>query len=601
MQQDPNADTTRVPESVPVSGETPAEVSAEPGIGEPAIARSQPIAPAATGPGRSRTRWLIGGGVAAAAIIAAIVALKFLSASPLPAVLGYLPADSAVVVELRPELPGDQRQHLGNFLAHFPGFADQSILDTKIDEALDRLISVGSSGSVSYWTQVEPLLAGPMALSIDPDGLVDTLSEGRSAGFLLVATTDGNATCDTAFGATTVLEAYRQVEIRTPDNALFLSCAVHDRFMLVGDAAAIRAGLDARLDNTGIDRAEQFRTARAALEGDQLATVYLDGDAVRSMISSATQQLGGAFPTMGIPDWTVIGLRVIDDALVVDVRAAPVEGPTVPSGAPTIAPASESRFAAGLPDDTIGLVEVHGVGALAERALAVARDDPDQAEMVAQLEQALLLAGGTANLVGWIQDLGIAVMPTVDGAGGALLVRGTDAATVAARVAQVRNLLILASTGTDITVRDTDHGGVTVTTVDLGDLSALIGGLGVPDVPEVIADLRVSFSFAARDDVLIVGIGTGVVERILDTDAASSLRSTPDYGRAMDAVGSTGDLQVYVAVEPLLTLIEGLAPADEIGAYQHDIKPYLEHLAAFAWASTTGETSSRARFVLTVK
>ncbi|MEO7663613.1 MAG: hypothetical protein ABIV26_00685, partial [Candidatus Limnocylindrales bacterium] len=94
---------------------------------------------------RSRARWLIGGGIAVAAVAALVLIVSFLGGRPLPEALRYIPADSALVVEIRPELPGDQRQHLGNFLAHFPGFADQSILGQKIDEALGRMIR--SSGA----------------------------------------------------------------------------------------------------------------------------------------------------------------------------------------------------------------------------------------------------------------------------------------------------------------------------------------------------------------------------------------------------------------------------------------------------------------------
>ena len=108
----------------PASGAPAVDVSASP---ESPVAAG-PAGPA-TGVGGSRARWLIGGGIAIAAVAALLLAAALVGARPLPEVFTYLPADSAVVVELRPELPGDQRQHLGNFLAHFPGFADQTILD----------------------------------------------------------------------------------------------------------------------------------------------------------------------------------------------------------------------------------------------------------------------------------------------------------------------------------------------------------------------------------------------------------------------------------------------------------------------------------------
>jgi hypothetical protein len=182
---------------------------------------------------------------------------------------------------------------------------------------------------------------------------------------------------------------------------------------------------------------------------------------------------------------------------------------------------------------------------------------------------------------------------------GALLIRGTDADAAAARVTQVRNLLVLASTGTDITVRDTDRDGVTITSVDLGDASTLLDGLGVP--VGGVGDVRLQFAIAARDDLVVVGYGQGVVERILDVDPASSLRSTASYARAVQLSGSTNDMQLYVAIDSTIALIERLVPSGELEAFNRDTKPYLTPFVATSWSSTTGATESRARFVLTVK
>ncbi len=578
----------------------PADVAPQPDAPRAADVASPPdqAQAASASPGGSRARWLIGGGIALAAVAGLVLAVTLLGARPLPEVFRYVPADSAVVVELRPELPGDQRQHLGNFLAHFPGFEDQSILDVKIDEALDRMIGQSSGGTVDYPTQVKPLLAGPMTVSMTTAGLRDVMSGDASGGFLLVASTDGKATCDSVFGSTTVGETHRAVEIRSIGGALFISCAVHDRYMLLGNAEAIRDGVDARLDGKGIDGNSTFQTARNSLAGDQLATIFASGAALQDLLSETAAQLGQALPETAIAPWTIAGLRVIDDALVFDAYAPPLAAPSLPPGAPSLTPAAESRFAGTLPEDTLGFVEVHGVGALLQRGIAQMRADPAQADAIAQLEQGLLMLGGTDNLIGWIDDLGIAVLPTGDAVGGAVLIRGTDADTVAARLTQVRNLLVLASTGTDMTVRDTEHDGVTITTVDLGDLPTLLGDLGVPGD---FGSARLQFSMAAQDDLLLVGIGEGVIERILDVESASSLQASASYRRAIEVAGPRNDLQVYVAIDAIIGVVESFASAEDLATWNRDIKPYLEHFAAGAWSSTNVVTTSRARIVLTVK
>src|SRR5215213_3398457 len=85
-------------------------------------AATEPTRVAAAGGMGGRTRWLIGGGAAVGVVIAAVAAYLVLSSRPVPEALRYIPADSTAVAELRLDLPGDQLQHVGNLLAHFPGF-----------------------------------------------------------------------------------------------------------------------------------------------------------------------------------------------------------------------------------------------------------------------------------------------------------------------------------------------------------------------------------------------------------------------------------------------------------------------------------------------
>ena len=565
--------------------------------GEPTVAPDlEPVTVAgAAGTGGSRTRWLVGGGVAVAAVAAIALAASFLAASPLPEVLKYLPADSAIVVELRPELPGDQRQHLGNLLAHFPGFEDQSTLNAKLDEVLDRVTREASAGQVDYATRVKPLLAGPMAVSVTANAMTDMMSGSTAEGVLFVATTDGSATCASIFGPIGDTTTYRSVDVATV-GSVGPACALHERYLLVGTEASVRGGLDARLDGKGVDGSATYKAARSKLEGDQLGSVFLDGDPIIAVIEETAGGLGSAAQ---LPEgfWLIQGFRVTDDALVFDAYTAAVAS-TLPSGAPTSAPASESRFVSALPADTLAFVEYHGVGASVEQALAALGAQPGTAEVLQGLEDALLTLGGTDNLTGWIEDAGIAVLPAGDAFGGAVLVRGTDAETASARVAQIRNLLVLASTGTDITVTDSEHDGVTITTVDLGDLSSLLGDAGLSVGGE---QTRLELAFAARDDLVVIGVGDGVVERILDVDAGSSLATSATYGRVIEIAGAKNDLQVFIALDATLSLVEGFLPPDELALWSTEFKPYLDHLAGVAMTSVNSSSGAHMRGVLTVQ
>ena len=546
--------------------------------------------------GSRRTRWVVAGLVSALAIGGAVVAALILGAKPLPEAFRYLPADSVIVAELRPDLPGDQRQHLGNLLAHFPGFADQSILTAKIDETLTRLVSEASSGSVDYTARIKPLLTGPLVVGTGIDGLKNQTA-------LAVASTDGFVTCGIVFGSATALETHRAVAIESIDGGM--ACAVDDRYMLVGDAASIRAGIDAHLDHKGVDTNATFTSARTRLEGDQLALVYVDGKALATLVAGVANDV---IPGSGIDssiadnltDWLVLGMRVVDDAVQFEVQAAPVKEAKVDASLPTGPPPAASRFAAMLPANTYGFVESHGFGANLQRGLGVLKSDPNQTDAVAQLEQALTAVGGIGNIAGWIEDAGVAVIPAGSSVGGAILLRGTDAAAAESRVAQLRNLLVLASIGSDITVHDTDHAGVKITSVDLGDLEALLSTMGVdPGVTGTGA--RLAFSMATRDDVLILGIGDGVIEGILDTTAASSLKSSGAYARVVGLVGSPNDVEVYLSLDGIIAYVESNLPAALDGTGWTELKPYIEHLASFGEANVTTSAGGRSRLVITVK
>ena len=543
-----------------------------------------------------RTRWIVAGLVSVLAIGGAVAAALILGAKPLPEAFRYLPADSVIVAELRPDLPGDQRQHLGNLLAHFPGFADQSSLTAKIDETLMRLVNEGSSGSVDYATRIKPLLTGPLVVGTGIDGL-------KNGAVLAVASTDGVVTCEIVFGSATALETHRAVAIESIENGM--ACAVDGRYMLVGDPASLRAGIDAHLDHKGADTNARFTAARTRLEGDQLALVYVDGKALATLVGGLAD---GVAPGSGIDtaiaenltDWIVIGMRVVDDAVQFELQAAPLKEAEVDGSLPTDPPPTTSQFASVLPANTYGFVEIHGAGANLQRGLAVLKADPKQTDAVTQIEQALIAVGGIQNIAGWIEDAGVAVIPAGDSVGGAILLRGTDAAAVEGRITQLRNLLALASTGTDITVHDTDHAGVKITSVDLGDLETLLSGMGVdPGVTGTGA--RLAFSMAVRDDVLIVGIGDGVIEGILDSAAGSSLKSTGSYARVVGLVGSPNNVEVYVSLDGIIGYVESNLPAALDGTAWTELKPYLEHLASLGEANVTTSSGGRSRLVITVK
>ena len=128
--------------------------------------RVEPVNP---GPVRSRrtsrTRWVIAALVTAVVLATSAGGFMLLSAGAATSTLvGYVPPNSLAYLELRLDAPGDQRQNAANLLSHFPGFADQSTLNTKLDEALDQLVGRASGGRQNFTGTIKPWLGDSMAI-----------------------------------------------------------------------------------------------------------------------------------------------------------------------------------------------------------------------------------------------------------------------------------------------------------------------------------------------------------------------------------------------------------------------------------------------------
>ena len=113
----------------------------------------------------SRWRWAVVGVVTV--LIVGLLGAAFVLAQPQAGtpstVARYAPADTAVLVELHQDLPGDQHNLLAQFMRHFPGFADQAAFDQKVDETLESLFA-RSDGEVSWQQDIQPWFGGQLGL-----------------------------------------------------------------------------------------------------------------------------------------------------------------------------------------------------------------------------------------------------------------------------------------------------------------------------------------------------------------------------------------------------------------------------------------------------
>ena len=212
-------------EPVPARAAKPAVTAAKPVVAgavvEPVTASATPTAPVEVASTRqpSRGRWAIAGLVAFLVVaLSAIGLVALVGAQNEAVVASWAPADAMAYVEVRGDLPGDQQQNLGRFLAHFPGFADQSTLDTKIDEALDKLVSKASDGKHDWSKEIKPWFGGQVGMSVSgfPTPGTDPSTMMNGVRFLLVATQKDPAAAIAwlkSSGGTSTDEAYKNVTL----------------------------------------------------------------------------------------------------------------------------------------------------------------------------------------------------------------------------------------------------------------------------------------------------------------------------------------------------------------------------------------------------
>jgi hypothetical protein len=564
----------------------------------PNASAGAPTAPVSPPRGASRMRWFLAFGIVGLAVAVTIGAFALLGAPATPAALRYIPDDAVAVVEIRMDLPGDQMENLGDLLAHFPGFADQSTLTDKIDEAMQQLVAgAGSGGDTDYRTDVKPWLNGPLfAGAFAPDG---NLSTEGSDEMVVSATTNGAVDCVAAFdGQTVTHETYQGLDLSLSGDARF-ACVVDGRQALVGTPAQVKRAIDAKAAGTGMDKSARYAAARAALGGDRLASVYVDGEALAGLAPTAS-----AMPVPGldalagqVPDWIMAGIRAESDALVIDTVAAPVPASTAgPSLLPM--PAGHASVLAGVvPADSLLFVEAQGAGVAIQNLFTQLGQIPDAAPALQMLEG----LGGASELAGWIQDAGISVAIRDTKPQVAILLVGADEASTTSRVTSLRSLLGLMAVGGDgVTIEETTVNGVAVTTATITDISALVPPGSVPGMEDLTGAGPFTFSIAGRGNTLLLAVGAGAMASVLNVAAGAGLGDDATFKAAGARGLSNSPMSVYVAAGASVELMKGFLSPAELEKFRTEAAPYLEPLDAVLITTSMGSDANRSRIVVTV-
>lgn len=557
-----------------------------PGIGEPGAAEPSAEAaaelPASIEP-RGRLRWLLAIAVSTlvVAAAAALAALLVGGAGP-SGLLARAPADSVAYAELRLDLPGDQRSETARFLAHFPGFDDQALLEAKLDDLLERAVGAASDGRVHWIDGIDRWFAGEAALvvrSLPTDGagaadwvplVLATVADPAMAQAWLTATLDelGLPWTRDALAGTELVLIGGAVERR--------AVAVAEGVLVAGREEDVRTAL-ATTPATSLGAAERTKAAAAALPADHVAWLYVDGVAVREWLTGLMRDAGTTPTAAGlpIPDWTSAEVRFDGDALVAETVT-----PAVRARAAADTP---SRLASHVPDDVVAFAALGGVGSLVLERVEALRANPVLRPSLDSVLAALDRVGGLEAIVGWIDELGLVVGAEAAEPWAAVLAVPTDRAAAEALAGSLLNLARLSLPG--LRVEETTAEGTTIVSVELAATGA---------------GERLGLAWAIGPEVVVVAPDAATVGRILAVDGKTSLGSASRYATLLArAGGPAGSSVAFVDLARLRTLGEATLTPAEAARYERDIRPYLEPFeAAIAIARSDG---SLERHVLVVR
>jgi hypothetical protein len=530
------------------------------------------VHPVAVSPRSKRLRWGVAGAIVVAVVVATAAGAFALSsaAGSKSLTAGTAPKNSVAFLEVRMDLPGDQHARLADFMSHFPGFKDRALFDNALDEMLSKLTSAVSP-DLRYSSAFKPWMEGEVSIAVaditavasqSPPGVVAIFAlKDRAAAEIWVTSEISRSSIKTAS------QDYAGTKLYATGTGLDQGAyAFTPQALLLGTVDGVKAALDTATKGSLADN-PKYQAAMKSLSGDSMARFYVDaGSYLASVLGSQASGLSVVgVVTKDLPTWIAGSVRAESDRMVVDVA--------MPRTANSGRGNHTSRLASVLPVSTVGVFEMHSIGAQVSKQLDALATGQSGAmgDSIKSVKDTLATFGG----VDWLGD-GVAVV-TKDGAsyGGGLVVEATDAATATAKAATINNLVVLAGGSLKLTSRNETYKGVDITIIGIPN-----GSDGKP----------VEVAVAAKDNLLLAGYTDAFVKTVIDTTPGSSLASQSDYSAVMSSAGANNIASFYVNIPALEDQIGQALLPSQSSRWTLDYKPYFDHLGGVGYVAVDGDT-----------
>lgn len=547
--------------------------------------------------GAARSRWALAVVAAVAALAVAIggvVGAFVVSGRGFGAGVGsaasYVPADAFVYMELRLDLPGDQRAMLRAVLDRFGDLNPDSVLGTELGKTLDDALAK-SKAPFRYTTDVAPWFDGQLAVAMtdypstaDPAkmtfpstvallGLRDAAAATSLADRLRAELQkQGSQFTSETHGATQVWSLVTDAS-SVPMKPGFAYAVTTDHLLMGSSSASVTTALDIHAGTSpALAGRDDVDRLASRLPADRVGFISVDYAPVWKQLRADAERsspgLGKLFETFAAatPSFAVGAARIEADRLAFTSLSDAATGTFAPEN-------GERKLARWIPGNAIFVSEGGKLGTKLEQGVIALKSGLGTAgpsiEQIGQAEAAL--GGKLESFVSWIGDG--ALVAGWDGGqpyGGLVLVP-TDVAAARQRLGQLAALASLGAgqQGSAIKVSHETVAGVDVTTFRSGAAASAdtsIGGF----FPSVV------LQYAITDQRVLIGLGDRFVGRALQLQEADSLAASQRYLSALNEVGGTNNAgATFIDLAALRTAIETAIPAESKADHARQIQPYL--------------------------
>lgn len=535
------------------------------------------------------------------------------------AAASYVPADAVMYMELRLDLPGDQREMLRQVLDRFEPIDTDTLLGARLGDWLDDKLATSTDPHVSYGADIAPWFSGQLAMSMnDYPSTADPahMTFPETVAFLGVR----DAAAARAFadrmrgeaqqrGATFTAEQHRGVDVWSlavdesqngsmPAMTPGFAYAVSDDQLVLGTGnAAVSHALDLHAGaSASLAQRDELQRLAARLPADRVGFGWFDATSIIQQVRADADKLDPAMGQM-LDELTsstspvgVAAARFEDDRLTFETVG----------DAPRGAFALENRdrgLARWVPSDAIYFSDAPNLGRTLTQVVAGLETGLSTAgvskQTLDQVESAL--GGDLESFVSWIGDGALVAGWDGEQPYGGLVLVPTDVAAARQRLGQLAALGRLGSgqPGSPISVSDETVEGVTVTTFRYQQPPGGFDSFGLPGA---------ALQYAVTDERVLIGFGDRFVGRVLGLPESQSLAASPRYQQAIASVGGTSNAgSSFIDLAGLRAAVEKAIPAEAAAPYEKMAQPYLAPLDYLASVTRLDGSVADTRAALVVK